>query len=52
MTNEAKQRIKQICRGEVPVDYKRTRYGIYPIDWVIKKVGECIEEYRELSNVY
>lgn len=50
MTPEVKQRIKQIRQGEVPEGYKRTRYGIFPIEWNEKKVGECIEEYKKLSN--
>jgi len=50
MTPEIKNRIDQIRRGEVPEGYKRTRYGIYPISWTVKNVGDCIEEYRELSN--
>ncbi len=50
MTPEIKQRIEQIRRGEEPEGYQYTRYGIYPISWVVKRVGDCIEEYRELSN--
>lgn len=50
MTPEIKHRIEQIRRGEVPEGYQYTRYGIYPIDWTVKRIGDCIEEYRELSN--
>lgn len=50
MTPEIKQRIEQIHSGKVPEGYKCTRYGVYPVDWDVKNVGECIEEYRELSN--
>lgn len=50
MTPEIKHRIEQIRRGEVPEGYQYTRYGIYPIGWTVKKIGDCIEEYRELSN--
>lgn len=50
MTPEIKQRIEQIRSGKVPEGYKCTRYGVYPVDWDVKNVGECIEEYRELSN--
>lgn len=50
MTPEIKQRIEQIRRGEVPKGYTRTPYGIYPLDWNVKPVGDCVEEYRELSN--
>ena len=50
MTPEIKQRIEQIRRGEVPDGYQYTRHGIYPTNWTIKKVGDCIKEYKELSN--
>ena len=50
MTAEIKRRIEQLQRGEVPAGYKSTRYGVYPIDWILKSVGNCIKEYRELSN--
>lgn len=50
MTSEIKHRVEQIRRGEVPEGYKRTRYGIYPINWSVKSVGDCIREYKELSN--
>lgn len=50
MTPEIKHRIEQIRRGEVPEGYQYTRYGIYPIGWTVKRIGDCIEEYRELSN--
>ena len=50
MTPDIKHRIEQIRRGEVLEGYQYTRYGIYPIGWTVKKVGDCIEEYRELSN--
>ena len=50
MTPDIKHRIEQIRRGEVLGGDQYTRYGIYPIGWTVKKVGDCIEEYRELSN--
>lgn len=50
MRPEIKKRIELIRRGEAPRGYKYTRYGIYPIDWKMKNIGDCIEEYRELSN--
>ena len=33
MTPEIKQRIEQICRGEVPDGYKRGKLGIVPEEW-------------------
>lgn len=50
MTPEIKQRIEQMRRGEVPEGYRYIRNSICPIDWTMKRVGDCIEEYREISN--
>ena len=50
MTPEIKWRIEQIRRGEVPEGYRYIRNSICPIDWTMKRVGDCIEEYREISN--
>ena len=50
MTPEVKQGIEQIRRGEVPEGYRYIRNSICPIDWTMKRVGDCIEEYREISN--
>lgn len=33
MTPEIKQRIEQICRGEVPEGYKKGKLGIVPVEW-------------------
>ena len=33
MTPEIKQRIEQICRGEVPEGYKKGKLGIVPEEW-------------------
>lgn len=33
MTPEIKQRIEQICRGEVPKEYKKGKLGIVPEEW-------------------
>ena len=33
MTPEIKQRIEQICRGEVPKGYKKGKLGIVPEEW-------------------
>lgn len=38
MTNEIKQRIEQINRGEVPQGYKKTAIGIVPQEWEDKKL--------------
>jgi len=50
MRTEIKQRIELIQRSEVPNGYKKTRVGIIPTDWNVGTIGECILEYKELSN--
>ena len=42
MKPEIKQRIEQIRRGEVPEGYKKSPFGILPIDWKIKKLSEVL----------
>lgn len=50
MTPEIKQRIEQIRNGEVPEGYKKTKYGIFPSHWKVDKLGNYLQELRELSN--
>ncbi len=50
MKPDIKQRIEQIRQGEVPEGYTQSKYGIYPINWDVKKLGHYIKEYKELSN--
>ena len=38
MSNQTKQRIEQIRRGEVPEGYKKTKVGIVPDEWKIVKL--------------
>lgn len=40
MTNDIKQRIEQINRGEVPQGYKKTEVGIVPQEWEDKTIGQ------------
>lgn len=40
MKNEIKERIDCINRGEVPEGYKRTRVGIIPKEWDVKKLSD------------
>lgn len=40
MRKEIKTRIEMISRGEVPEGYKRTKVGIIPEDWEVKRLGE------------
>jgi type I restriction enzyme S subunit len=46
--NEIKQRVEMINRGEVTDGYKKTKVGIVPKDWDIKKINEVTEyvDYR------
>lgn len=40
MNSEIEKRIEQIDQGIVPEGYKKTRVGIIPEDWEVKKMGE------------
>ncbi len=40
MTNEIKQRIEQINRGEVPIGYKTTAVGIVPVEWEERRLED------------
>lgn len=50
MTPEIKQRIEQIRNGKVPEGYKKTKYGIFPSHWKVDKLGNYLQELRELTN--
>ena len=50
MTPEARKRIEQIWRGEVPEGYKRTKVGIVPNDWYEDSLGKYLREFKKLSN--
>lgn len=50
MNQEIKDRIEKIQNGEVPNGYKKTKVGIVPDDWEVKKLSQCLEEYKLLSN--
>jgi type I restriction enzyme S subunit len=45
MTNEIKQRIDMINRGEVPHGYKKTKVGIVPSEW------KCVKANTLFNNV-
>ncbi|NMA68104.1 MAG: hypothetical protein GX958_01615, partial [Desulfitobacterium sp.] len=40
MNAEIRERIEMINRGEVPEGYKKTKAGIIPEDWEVKRLGE------------
>ncbi|WP_407384612.1 restriction endonuclease subunit S [Ruminococcus sp.] len=50
MTSETKQRIEQIRNGKVPEGYKKTKYGVFPSHWKVDKLGNYLQELRELTN--
>lgn len=43
---EIKERIEMINKGEVPEGYKKTKVGIIPEDWDVKRLGELGEFFR------
>ncbi len=45
LRKEIKTRIEMISRGEVPEGYKRTKVGIIPEDWEVKRLGSVCEMY-------
>lgn len=46
MRPEIKERIATINRGEVPEGYKRTKVGVIPQDWSLKRLAELGEFHR------
>ncbi|QQY80296.1 type I restriction enzyme S subunit [Keratinibaculum paraultunense] len=46
MNAEIKTRIEMISRGEVPEGYKKTKVGIIPEDWEVKRLGELGKFFR------
>lgn len=50
MTSEVKERIAQIQNGNVPAEYKHTKAGIYPEDWVEVTLGDIYTERKEPGN--
>lgn len=48
MKTEIKERIDKINRGQVPEGYKKSKFGIIPEDWDIKKLKEVTDyvDYR------
>ncbi len=51
MTQEIKERIAQIRRGEVPVGYKKGKLGINPTEWNPKIVEDCLRRVGEPVQV-
>ncbi len=45
LRKEIKERIEMINKGEVPEGYKKTKAGIIPEDWEVKRLGSVCEMY-------
>ena len=43
LNTEIKTRIEMINKGEVPEGYKKTKVGIIPEDWEVKRLGEIAD---------
>ena len=45
MRQDIRERIEQINNGQVPQGYTQTKFGIFPIDWEIKKLSKVANVY-------
>ena len=50
MTPQIKQRIEQIKNGEIPEGYKRTKAGIIPEKWEIKKLSDVLKKQTQKNT--
>ena len=50
MTPEIKHRIEQIKNGEIPEGYKRTKAGIIPEKWEIKKLSDVLKKQTQKNT--
>ena len=50
MTPEIKKRIEQIRNGDVPEGYKRTKAGIIPEKWEIKKLSDVLKKQTQKNT--
>ena len=50
MTQETKYRIEQIKNGEIPEGYKRTKAGIIPEKWEIKKLSDVLKKQTQKNT--
>ena len=51
MTSSTKKRIAQLRQGQVPKGYQMTRLGIVPSDWVMFRIGDCLERVERPVEV-
>ena len=51
MKQEIKERVERIRMGEVPEEYRKTKVGIIPKDWDVKRLGDIADiDPDNLSN--
>lgn len=50
MKPEIKKRIEQIRSGVVPEGYKKTKMGIVPVDWGVKRLEEIAKEITRIND--
>ena len=50
MKTEIKQRIEQIKNGQVPEGYKKTKCGILPVNWEIKKLRDVLQKQTQKNT--
>lgn len=51
MTNSFQKRQEQIRRGIVPTNYQLTPLGIYPVNWTVCRIGDCLERVERPVKV-
>ena len=51
MTSSMKQRIAQIRHDQVPKGSKMTQLGIVPSDWMMFRIGDCLERVERPVDV-
>ena len=51
MKPEIKQRIEQIHQSEIPEAYKKTKAGIFPADWDVHMLGDCLSRVEKPVEV-
>lgn len=51
MTSSMKKKITQLQQGQVPKGYQMTRLGIAPNDWVMFRIGDCLERVERPVDV-
>lgn len=51
MTLRTRDIIEQIERGNVPEEYKKTKIGIFPADWDVHMLGDCLSRVEKPVEV-